>query len=259
MIYAFRQPTAEELASTYGDYPVIPALSPLTRQRYLELLRAFEPFKSTGRLLDAGSGSGYFLDTAMACGWQAYGSEYDPQVVEACRRRGIHMQQGLLNPANYEAGSFDVITSFEVLEHLVDPARELAHFTTLLRPGGVLYLTTPNFNALARHIGRDRWNMLNYPEHLNYYTGRSLSRAISRAGLIPGRCRSTGISIMRIRNAMVPVEKAQKNHDPGNMDQVLRTRLEGNPVLRWLKSAVNGVLSATGQGDSLKIFCRKPG
>lgn len=258
MVFAHRPPTAQELEATYGSYPVIPALSPLTKQRYLELLDVFEGYRRTGRILDAGSGSGYFLDTAMERGWEAHGTEYDPAVVEACRARGIHMQQGVLDPAHYEEGSFDVITSFEVLEHLVDPATELAHIAKLLRPGGILYLTTPNFNSLARHLAGDRWNIINYPEHLNYYTPRTLGRSLKKAGLDVDRIRTTGISVMRLRNSVVAPTKAQANADPGNADQVLRNKIEGNPLLRFMKSTANGLLTLTGMGDTIKVFATKP-
>jgi 2-polyprenyl-3-methyl-5-hydroxy-6-metoxy-1,4-benzoquinol methylase len=258
MVFAHRPPTAQELEATYGSYPVIPALSPLTKQRYLELLDVFDGYRRTGRILDAGSGSGYFLDTAMERGWEAHGTEYDTAVVEACRARGIHMQQGVLDPAHYTEASFDVITSFEVLEHLVDPATELAHISKLLRPGGILYLTTPNFNSVARHIARDRWNIINYPEHLNYFTPRTLGLSLKKAGLHVERIRTTGISVMRLRNSVVAAPKAQANADPGNADQVLRNKIEGNPLLRLMKSTANGLLTLTGMGDTIKVFATKP-
>ncbi len=258
MVFAHRLPSAQELEATYGSYPAIPALSPLTKQRYMALLGRFEGCRRTGRILDAGSGSGYFLDTAMERGWEAHGTEYDPVVVQACQARGIHMQQGVLDPRSYEQNSFDVITSFEVLEHLVDPMSELIHITRLLRPGGLLYLTTPNFNAVARHIARGRWNIINYPEHLNYYTPRTLGRALTKAGLEVGGVRTTGISVMRLRNSVVAPTKAQANADPGNADQVLRNKIEGNALLRFMKSAANGLLTITGMGDTIKVFATKP-
>ncbi len=259
MVYALRQPAQEELADTYANYPVIPDLSPLTRQRYVELLQRLEPYRRMGRLLDAGSGSGYFLDTAMAHGWEAHGTEYDAGTVAACRQRGIHMEQGLLDPRNYTPRSFDVITSFEVMEHLLDPGRELASFVTLLRPGGVLYLTTPNFNSVVRHFTKGQWNIINYPEHLNYFTPRTLSRLLKDRSLQVCHVRTTGVSFMRLRNSIRAGGGAEKNHEPGNSDQILRNRIEGNRLLRLAKAGVNGLLTLSGSGDTIKVFARQPG
>jgi 2-polyprenyl-3-methyl-5-hydroxy-6-metoxy-1,4-benzoquinol methylase len=256
MVFALRRPTEAELQATYGSYPLIPELNPITRQRFLALLDRLEPMRRTGRLLDAGSGSGYFLDTAMERGWEAHGTEYDPAVVEACRKRGIRMQQGLLDPANYEPGSFDAVTSFEVLEHLVEPLRELQHFAALLRPGGQLYLTTPNFNSVSRRLTGAAWNIIAYPEHLNYFTPRTLARALRTAGFARIRIATTGISPMRLRNSVAGAT-VQANADPTNDDQVLRQRIERNPLLGLAKHGVNAALTLLGAGDTIKVFARK--
>jgi SAM-dependent methyltransferase len=253
MVFCAREPDEQELESCYGDYPVHADLNPLTRSRYHDLLDRFEPYRKTGRILDVGAGSGYFLDTAMGRGWEVHGTEYDPAVVEACRQRGMNMNQGSLDPSCYPPGSFDVITSFEVLEHLVNPQDELDHFGRLLRAGGVLYLTTPNFSAATRLIAGGKWHVVNYPEHLNYYTPSTLTRALRRAGFKDFTISTTGISVMRLRNSFstgVP----QANVDPHNDDQRLRKTIEQSVLLRGLKGLTNKALTILGVGDSMKLF-----
>lgn len=257
MVFAGKEPTSAELEITYGSYPVHAALSPLTRCRYVELLERFEPYRRYGRILDVGSGSGFFLDTAMERGWEAHGTEYDPAMLETCKARGMHMRQGLLALGNYEPSSFDVITSFEVLEHLVHPRPELEHFFSLLRPGGSLYLTTPNFNAISRRIAGGQWRVVNYPEHLNYYTPYTLSKAVKRSGFRIVSISTTGISLMRIRNSFSS-GSIQENTDPENDDQKLRNRIENNSTLRLIKSITNRTLTTLGIGDSMKLLAIKP-
>lgn len=236
----------------YTNYPIRTELSPVTVIRFHELLDKLEPYRRTGRLLDVGSGSGFFLDVAKERGWEVHGTEYDHAMVASSAARGFHMQTGPLDPLNYEPGSFDVITSFEVLEHLVTPQLELSHFHQLLRPGGILYLTTPNFNAMSRRIAGAAWTIVNYPEHLNYYTSTTMRTALRGAGFQERRIWTTGISIMRLRGSLTRVK--QDNTDPKNDDQQLRGHIESSPVLRVLKDLLNMTLSFFRAGDSIKVL-----
>ena len=256
MAYASREPSAEELDAMYGSYPIRTVLNPVTRIRFHELLDGFEKFRSTGRLIDVGCGSGFFLDVARERGWEVHGTEYDQSVVDACAARGIHMRQGPLDVRHYEPGSFDLVTSFEVLEHLVHPQRELQYFHQLLRPGGSLYFTTPNYNALSRRIARGSWTIVNYPEHLNLYTPSTIGNALGRAGFRSFQLSTTGVSIMRMRASLTSIQ--QDNTDPGNDDQLIRSSIEKNMLLRWLKHIANTLLNATRSGDTIKVTATRP-
>ncbi len=256
MVHAGHTPSQAELDACYGSYPVRTELSPVTHKRFHEILDSFAHHRRSGNLLDAGSGSGFFLDAAMDRGWRAHGTEYDPAVVSSCEARGIRMQQAPLDPARYDPGMFDVITSFEVLEHLVDPATELRHFFHLLRPGGLLYITTPNFNALSRWLAGPEWNVVNYPEHLNYFTPHTLRALLSRVGFKEVDIATTGISLMRMRSSQTGIP--QDNTDPANDDQRLRTVIERSALLRGLKAATNGVLTMLRRGDTIKVRVVKP-
>ena len=257
MVYSTQEPTAEELDELYGSYPIKAALSPITRKRFAELLRSFEPFRSTGHILDVGSGSGFFLDVAMEMKWDAHGVEYDPSIVKACVLRGMKMQQGALDVSHYQEGSFDVLTSFEVLEHLIDPRAEIEKFHALIRPGGLLYATTPNYNSVSRWLAHPSWNIINYPEHLNYFTPRTLDRILSENGFIKERLVTTGISVSRVRSSITGNQ--QENIDPNNDDERLRGRIESSRFLLFGKRSMNAALSLMGMGDSLKAMYRKKG
>ncbi len=208
-------------------------------------------------ILDAGSGSGFFLDVAQEHGWRTYGSEYDPAIVAQCRDRGIKMWQGQLMEDSFAGNSFDVITSFEVLEHLPEPLKELELFHKFLRPGGLLYLTTPNFGSIGRRLAGKDWSIVNYPEHLNYFTTRTLRSALSKVGLNVLGSYTTGISLSRSMFGTQPGSKAEANVDPDNTDQRIRRSIESSRLLRMTKSAVNALLNLTNKGDSLKIFGEK--
>ena len=189
LVFAGRDPSEEELARNYGEYSREDADSPLTRQRYRELLDRFEPYRRTGRILDMGCGIGYFLEEAERRGWEAHGSEFEPRAVEIVRGKGLRCLQAPLHADSLEPGSFDVITAFEVVEHLREPQAEAATIAAALRPGGLFYCTTPNFGSLSRRLLRARWRVIAYPEHLSYFTPRPCARGSPAPASLPCGCR----------------------------------------------------------------------
>jgi SAM-dependent methyltransferase len=141
-----------------------------------------------GRLLDAGSGNGAFMARMRALGWQAEGVEPDPRAVEVARAAGLAVQQGTLedlDPDPDPAGRFDVVTLDHVIEHLHDPAAALAVLHRVLRPGGRLWIATPNLESLGlRRFGRS-WLHLDPPRHLVLFNTTSLHALLRGCGFEP--------------------------------------------------------------------------
>ena len=160
------------------------------------------------------------------------------------------MHQGKLNPENHEPHSFDLIISIEVIEHINNPREEIQNFQSILRLGGGVYITTPNFNAASRMILKEKWNVLAYPEHLCYYTPRTITRLFQSQNFSTEKIETTGISVTRMKSSISQSNETGVSADSG--DEKLRTALESKPILRILKSAINNALTLTGAGDNLK-------
>ena len=250
MTFAGQIPTDEELSRQYADYGHEWIDSQLTRLRYRALLDSFERYRVTGRLLDIGCGAGYFLEEASAAGWEIHGTEYGDRAVAICREKGLAVEQAPILPETFEQASFDVITAFEVFEHVRDPRREAAMVAQWLRPGGLLYCTTPNFNAASRKVLRSSWNVIEYPEHLCYFTPRTLRSWLRRSGFRAVAVQSSGVSIGRLRAGLSAASAA--SGAPVAADERMRTSIERSRGLRAAKAVVNAGLSATGSGDTLK-------
>jgi SAM-dependent methyltransferase len=145
------------------------------------------PATPGGRLLDVGSGSGAFLAQMAALGWRAEGIDPDPAAVAGAREAGLSVTQGTLADlaSGERLGAFDAVTLSHVIEHLHDPAGDLRHINRVLRPGGLLWIATPNLEALGlRRFGRD-WLGLDPPRHLVLFTRASLERLLRGAGFEP--------------------------------------------------------------------------
>lgn len=250
-------PSQDDLIRHYQKYGRNDFLSSITIKRYHELLDLFEPYKKTGRLLDVGCGIGYFLIEAKKRGWNVYGTEFTPEAIEICRSKGIHMYEGVLNSANYEPESFDIITSFEVIEHINTPHAEITNFSSVLRTGGLVYLTTPNFNSLSRLLAGKKWNIVSYPEHLSYYTPHTLSFLFRKHGFKKLCLRTTGISISRIKiSRKIKTNKpVSKNSD----DEKIRQLAEHKWYMHFLKTSINYMLTLIGKGDTIKGIFIKTG
>ena len=244
-VFCDRIPTLKELEAHYSDYPRVTELSSLTKKRYHELLDRFEEYRSTNKLLDVGCGNGLFLQEARNRGWEVYGTEFSDDAVSFCKQHGIEMKQGPLKVSDYELGSFDVLTSFEVLEHINNPRAESSAFHSLLRKGGLLYVTTPNFNCLERYVNGADYDLIEYPEHLCYYTKKTMDMLFKSAGFRAVQTEAVNIDISKLF-------RKQKEIGQQIAKQDMRESLESRPFLRMLKALVNRSLNLFALGNALK-------
>ena len=255
MVFSSRNPSLEELENHYKGYGRNDYLSPITIKRYHEILDTFESVRKTNRILDVGCGIGYFLDVAKSRGWEVYGTEYTESAVKICESKGITMHSGELNPENYRAGSFDIITSFEVIEHINTPNIELNRIYTLLGKDGYFYVTTPNFNSLLRYYLGPKYNVIGWPEHLSYYTPKTLTCLMLKNGFRKRWVRSTGIS----KTPAQPNNPAEGTEfiSASTGDEKLRNNFETNALLSFAKKTLNSFLTISGKGDALKGLFQK--
>lgn len=254
-VFSGSVPTAAELEEHYETYGRDDYLSPLTARRYHELLDRFEAARVNNRILDVGCGVGHFLAVAKGRGWEVYGTELTDRAVEICARKGIEMRKGRLDACNYGPEFFDVVTSIETIEHVNNPSEDVCNIRTVLRTRGLLYLTTPNFNSLSRRLLGSSWNVIEYPEHLCYYTPETMTALLRGRGFEGVEIQTTGVSLTRWKTSLKLSDEKLISADSG--DEKVRAMLEGNRALRALKRLVNHALTLSGSGDSMKVTARK--
>lgn len=135
-----------------------------------------------GRLLDVGCATGIFLELAAEAGWSVVGLEPSRWLFERARRQlGDRVVNRTFEEAGLDERSFDAVTLWDVLEHLVDPVAAIARCAAVLRPGGLLVLNTPNVDSLIARVMRSKWPLL-LPEHLYYFSPAALDELLRKAG-----------------------------------------------------------------------------
>ncbi|MCZ6688387.1 MAG: class I SAM-dependent methyltransferase [Planctomycetota bacterium] len=181
-----------------------------------------------GRLLEIGSAVGLFLDEARKGGWDVTGIEPSEWASREARSRGLDVFTGTLEQYRMEGEPFDAVAMWDVLEHLVDPVADLRRIAGLLRPGGIVGLSTVNMAGLGAKVFRGRWPWF-MRMHLHYFTPRSLSAMVRREGFevlrvtIPPKIIKVGYMLDRARNLFGPLASASRWF-------VDRLGLEGLPI-----------------------------
>ena len=135
------------------------------------------------RYLDVGCSTGFVVEAARDAGWQAIGIDLNPSAVEFGRSHGLDVRAVALEEAGFEPETFDAVSLFDVLEHLLDPVRTLRTCTRLLRSGGIVFLYVPNYDSASRLLmGKDA-HFIWPTHHLNYYTPATIRDLMAREGL----------------------------------------------------------------------------
>jgi SAM-dependent methyltransferase len=158
------------------------SLAPLHRRQARLSVRDLPFPAKEGRLLDIGCGNGSFLLEARRTGWDAIGVDPDAEGVAAARKRGLRVHLGTVADVLTLIEPFDAITMAHVLEHVPDPVETLTKCHALLRPGGKLWVATPNLNSRGRGRYTRDWRGLEPPRHLVLFTPEALKDVFESAG-----------------------------------------------------------------------------
>jgi len=150
-----------------------------------------------GKLLDVGAATGFFVEQARRVGWDAIGVEPSDWAAAYARNElGVDVQTGTLESKQFPDAAFDVVTLWEVIEHLPDPRVTLAEIRRVLRPGGRLVLSTPDAGSVAARLSGRRWlGWRKVPEHLFFFDHANLDRLLSQAGFKPIRHRYANLTV----------------------------------------------------------------
>jgi SAM-dependent methyltransferase len=211
----------------------------VARQRLARIASLLQKQAGDIHVVDIGCSRGQFVAAAIAAGYHAEGVEPAPRIAEAARAAGVPVRTGLLEDQHFADNSFDALTLFEVIEHLRTPLPLLAECRRILKPGGILLVSTANaesWTAAAMGAHWDYFDMERDGGHISFYNPRSIAKVAANAGF----------EVARVDTARV------KFHDK-----------ENTPRWRYVlgkltAEALNLPARLAGRGHDMLAYLRKP-
>ena len=162
----------------------------VARRRLQTVSRLLNKPPADTRVVDIGCSRGQFVGFAGEAGYQAEGVEPAPDIAAAARALGLNVHTGLLEEQRFADASFDAAALFEVVEHLREPLPLLKECARILKPGGVLLVSTGNAASWTVAAMGARWDYFHIEKdggHISFFNPQSIALLASRAGFAVGR------------------------------------------------------------------------
>lgn len=216
--------------------------------RHAAMLRRIAAYvPPPGRMFEVGVGAGFFLKAAERAGWTTGGVELSQDAVQfATGQLGLAVSRGSAETAALPPASQDVIVMFETIEHLLDPREVVSALRRALCPGGLLVVSTPNFDALSRAALGQQWAVISPLEHLYYFTEGTLRSFLESSGF-------TDVRFIRQFENWGPLETMNFRYT--NAPGAWRSKLYGAGVMGLGRHVFRRV-QRWGFADTLLCFAR---
>ncbi len=147
------------------------------------LLNEIIVYKKSGKYLDVGCAYGYALEAAEALGFDVYGidpSEY--AIKQAKKKFSEKVSVNYLSDMKFPDCSFDVVSLFDVFEHLQDPRKDLRKLNKAMKNKGLLVIATGDTDSLWAKISGRKWTFYNPPQHIFYFNKATATKLLEESG-----------------------------------------------------------------------------
>ncbi len=250
-------PSQDALDQVYSKYE---REEYITQNSVTKIKKELEKILSTYNvksILDIACGECYFLDILKTIDptIELYATEHI-SAKENVKKKGYEFIEGEFFPITDK--KFDLIIFTEAIEHINDVNNFLANAYDLLNPKGLIYITTPNFSCLERLLMGKNWGMVVPPEHLSYFTPKTLKFVMKKNKFIKIFSKTENISIFRIIQYLNKLSKKNNSRiSPQKISDNLQSASTSNIFLRFIKKTINIFLDFLNLGSSLKALYQK--
>lgn len=235
-------------------------------QRHLLRFRLIRKFIKTGRLFDLGSGWGHFLLAGKQLGFDVYG-------IEVAANPYTYSKEDLGLPVDHvdffdlkkEAGSFDIITLWDVLEHIDNANAVIEKCAYLLSDGGYIVIQVPQIDSFIATRRKEKWNMMGL-DHVNYFSRKTITALLNRHGFKVETIRSSIELKLLLMYTILPWIKKLKKKKETNISsserQAYYNKTTSKPmwmlrIMVILHNMVYNMLSILNIGEEMIVVARK--
>ncbi len=148
---------------------------------FLERIKQIRKFSDGGSLLDVGCATGTFLEAASKY-WDVSGSEISAYAAKMARQKGFEVYEGGVEELKHLTTQFDVVTMWDVIEHVAQPVKTIKLIGNIVKPGGIVALTTGDVGSLVARLSGRKWHLYNIPQHLSYFDTDTIRKLLEQGG-----------------------------------------------------------------------------
>jgi len=213
-------------------------------------LRRMEDYRKTGYVLDIGCGIGSFVYAAQVRKWHSIGIDIGSSISVGKKYR-LNILNGKIEDLSFEEGLFDVITMFDVIEHIIDLQSLMNRISHSIRKKGLLIIKTPNVVGLSSKILGKNWTAVQPEDHMYLFSPKTLRNLLIKFGFRIVKIETQDINIFELF-------RTQKNREFENKTHLTKRNFINivyrSNILRVLRSLVNYILNYFRLGESIIIY-----
>ncbi|HPX96397.1 MAG: class I SAM-dependent methyltransferase [Syntrophomonadaceae bacterium] len=229
------------------DQHFSPLFQKFTYGNYLEKM---ESFRKTGNVLDIGCGIGSFVYAAQERKWNSIGIDIGPSILVGNRYQ-LNLLNGKVEDMSFENSFFDVITLFDVIEHIIDLQSLMSKIGYFIREKGLIIIKTPNFSGLSSRILGKNWPAVQPQDHMHLFTPKTLHNLLEKFGFVVIKIETQDLNIFELL-------RLGRNKNNKDKDQLLKRNfiniVYSSKFLREMRNLVNYLLNILHLGESIIIY-----
>ncbi|MCK5346038.1 MAG: class I SAM-dependent methyltransferase, partial [Candidatus Heimdallarchaeota archaeon] len=224
---------------------------------YAPRIKQFQKYWQTGKILDVGCSTGDFLEYIKGYGWDVYGCELSQHSSEFARKRlNCDIRCDEFEKSEFPSAFFDVVTMWDVIEHVIDPTTIINEALRILQPGGLLALITPNYNSLTRRVIFNKWEALIPPRHLCVFNEKTIRKLISDCGGKVVTVQTSDINPFELVSGLTKHKKDLAAQRQINIGKIKNLFIKHHQ-LASVRTILNGLLNLFKLGDLLEVHTEK--
>lgn len=233
-----------------------------------EFANAYRWVPQNVKVLDIGCGFGQAMGYHSKRGCEAWGVEADSNAKKAAEKYNYNIHIGVFDKNNYEKGYFDYITLDQVIEHFRDPVKNIRDISEILKPDGVIIISTPNHNSLTAKLLGKKWLHWHVPYHLHFFTRESIKNLADKTGLELVACHTItnytwlNMQLMHLLNYPEPGQASYYWKERLTLDEPLKKNRLPTQLIKILNKSkmihvLNKLLDLSGSGDNFVFLLKK--